>query len=330
MEDWFTIEEQPVPWLVHGLLANDSHSAFIGKPKSGKSSLIRNLAVAVVKGRDLLGRKVTVPTGGGRVLYIHLDRKDPIGDVAGELRKLGITQEESDRLSLMSADDMPNTKDERLRWLQEETKKFSPDLIIIDLLFHFINVSDSNGYNQVLNSINELQDTLRQCGFKGHTATAHHQRKASSEHDRFDDVLGSTSIRGSFATNLLLERDREKGRYTIQSDQTQRDKFFGELPETVLERNQDTGELSLGREVGQLEFEHKKKQANENAQRVLGYIRDNPGCTQNAMVEALQIRKEAITRILRDDLKPLLKCEGRGVANDPIRYTVEIPREAIQ
>ena len=211
--NWYEITAPSIPWLVHGLLANDSHSAFVGKPKSGKSTLVRNLAVSIVKGRDLLGRKVNVPTTGGRVLYIHLDRKDPIHDVADELRKLGITAEESKRLMLMSSEDIPQSLEARLLWLQDRVKDFKPQLIIIDLLFQFINVQESNSYVQVLAAINGLQDTLRKVNFRGHTVTAHHQRKAVSTQDPFDDILGSSSIRGSFATlHSVSPRSRCPGR----------------------------------------------------------------------------------------------------------------------
>src|ERR1019366_5975015 len=89
---WFTMHEIQVPWLVYGLLPNDSSSAFVGKPEAGKSTAIRNLAASIIKSKPFLGREVFVPEGAGKVLYVHLDRKDPIEDVASELRTLGINE----------------------------------------------------------------------------------------------------------------------------------------------------------------------------------------------------------------------------------------------
>lgn len=263
------------------------------------------------------------------MLYVHLDRKDPLSDVAAELRQLGVTKEESQRLHLRSAEDMPEGKQERLAWLQGEAAGLNPHLIIIDLLFHFVSLQESNAYTQVLASINEMQDALREIKFKGHTATAHHQRKASNAIEPFDDILGSTGIRGSFATNLLLLHDRKHKRYTIQSDQTQRDKALGELQETVIERDPDTGLLYLGSTVCDLDMEVKREEANKDIERVDAYITKHPGCTQSDISTGLPMRRNTLTRALKE-LHCVLAIEGKGVANDFFRYRVELPTEKVQ
>jgi hypothetical protein len=38
--NWFALKGEKIQWLVHGLLANDSHSAIVGKPKSGSQLLL--------------------------------------------------------------------------------------------------------------------------------------------------------------------------------------------------------------------------------------------------------------------------------------------------
>jgi ribosome biogenesis GTPase A len=91
MKSWHLVEDIPTQWLVDGLLPADGYSAVIGKPKAGKSTLIRQLIAAIVKSEPFLDRSVNIPTGTGRVLYIHLDRKDKPARVAKELRHLGIT-----------------------------------------------------------------------------------------------------------------------------------------------------------------------------------------------------------------------------------------------
>ena len=51
---WFTEPEVQTPWLVDGLIPANGYSAVVGKPKAGKSTIIRNLIVAVVKGGERL------------------------------------------------------------------------------------------------------------------------------------------------------------------------------------------------------------------------------------------------------------------------------------
>jgi hypothetical protein len=64
--DW---HDEPVEtetrWLVHGLIPADGYTAIVGKPKAGKSTTIRNLIAAVIKGRDFLDRPIGVPPNTG-------------------------------------------------------------------------------------------------------------------------------------------------------------------------------------------------------------------------------------------------------------------------
>src|SRR5713226_6883935 len=107
MNDWYAFPEEPVEWLVEGLITTDDCAAANGKPKSGKSTGIRNLIAAVILGGKFLNREVSIPPGTGRVLYVHLDRKDRPHRVAKELRQLGITREASPRVCLLTEKDMP-------------------------------------------------------------------------------------------------------------------------------------------------------------------------------------------------------------------------------
>jgi RecA-family ATPase len=325
--DLFTMQTPEVPWLVYGLLVNDSSSAFIGKPKAGKSSLIRNLAVSIIKGQPFLDRQVYVSKEGGKVLYIHLDRKDPLQYVVNELRELGITQEESARLHLVSALEMPKEGDEYMDWLIEQVTLLKPDLIIIDLLFQFVSVDNSNDYNANLRAINGLQDRLIEAGFHGHLVTAHHARKANGSIDPFDDLLGSSAIRGSFSTNVLLVHDRKNNRHTIRTDQTQRTQEFGEIEEAIIERNSLTGKMTLGSTVASLEIAEKKSRERTGAEDVLHFIEHNSNCTQDDIINGLHMSKIRLKTFL-GHIKASLGKTGSGVSGDPYRYSVSpIPME---
>jgi Mrp family chromosome partitioning ATPase len=56
--------DEPENWLVDGLLPTGGLSVLVGKPKAGKSTLARALAVAVARGEPWLGR-ATFPGDGG-------------------------------------------------------------------------------------------------------------------------------------------------------------------------------------------------------------------------------------------------------------------------
>ncbi len=231
MNDWYVLPEESVEWLVDGLITTDDCAAANGKPKSGKSTGIRNLIAAVVLGGKFLNRDVCIPPGTGRVLYVHLDRKDRLHRVAKELRQLGITQKASSRVRLITEKDMPKDSgfDARCQWLADEVTAFKPNLVVIDLLLHFVKTKKGvNDYDTMIDAVAQVQDALSECGYRGALIVSLHARKASGE-DVGDSVLGSTGIRGSLSTLLHFRHYRQEKIYTVLSDQTVRDVTFGEL-----------------------------------------------------------------------------------------------------
>ena len=63
--------EERIPWLLEGMLPARGLSLVAAKPKTGKSTQARCLALAVARGDDLLGRK----TQQGPVIYLALEEK---------------------------------------------------------------------------------------------------------------------------------------------------------------------------------------------------------------------------------------------------------------
>jgi hypothetical protein len=127
MKDWHVLENNPVTLLVDSLLPADGFSAVIGKPKARRLRSIRELIASVIESRPIFCRQVNIPIGTGRALYIHLDRNDKPARVFPELRRLAIAADETPRLALMVAPDLPATDSAhnasealglRLAWLQ--------------------------------------------------------------------------------------------------------------------------------------------------------------------------------------------------------------------
>jgi hypothetical protein len=327
MKDWHLVENKPVPWLVDGLLPADGFSATVGKPKGGKSTALRNLTACVIKSRPFLDRQVNIPEGTGRALYVHLDRKDKPARVVQEFRQLGITDDEAPRLTLMVAADLPvispsengaNAYAGRLEWLKREVVRAQPHLIVIDLLQQFVCISNVNDYAETLKGVNQLQDALTEIGYQGAFLAALHSRKAISPDQPFDDTLGSTGLRGSFTTLILLRQYRNEGRYTIMSDQTEREEPWNEIDETTLIRNPD-GTLTLGRPIACLKKDHGEAKRDADIQRVLRFLSDNPGSETERITGSLNMAKAHFLEIA-DNAKDLIYTTGRGVKGEPRLY----------
>ena len=61
--------EEKVTWILDGILPAGGLSLIAGKPKAGKSTFVRCLALAVAQGRPFLNRA----TAKGAVLYLALE-----------------------------------------------------------------------------------------------------------------------------------------------------------------------------------------------------------------------------------------------------------------
>jgi AAA domain len=317
--NWYEEPEVKTPWLVYGLIPADGYSSICGKPKAGKSTAVRNLIVSVIKGTPFLGRPIDLPGRVGRVLYLHLDRKDKPGRVSAQLKQLGLAEEDAASLTMRLAEHLPS-KDytERLKWLQEEVKASRPDLIVIDLMWQFVVAKNSNDYNAVLDGINDLQDALNQIGYKGALIAVMHGRKATNPNDQFDDFLGSTGQRGSFSTNIMLSQYRKAQLRIIASDQTDIDDRVGEIPETAIVRNLD-GTLSLGLPVTELEKAEKKSKDEDDITKLLVFLENNPGVEIKTITDQLAMSKKRTLALLRE-VKDLISRTGEGIKGDPYLY----------
>jgi AAA domain len=80
--------DEELPWLEENLLPSRGFSLLAGKPKAGKSTFARCLALAVARGECFLGRATTK----GPVLYLALEEKR--SEVRNHFREMGAKGDE--------------------------------------------------------------------------------------------------------------------------------------------------------------------------------------------------------------------------------------------
>src|ERR1700761_1428601 len=78
----------PVDWLVDGRLVAGSISMFASKPKVGKSTIVRHLALSVARGEPFLSWEVKQ----GEVIYLNLEER--LEDVVEAFRSMGATDDD--------------------------------------------------------------------------------------------------------------------------------------------------------------------------------------------------------------------------------------------
>jgi putative DNA primase/helicase len=140
LRDLMREPEEHISWLLADKLPTGGLSVLSAKPKVGKSTFARCLALAVATGEPFLD----CPTTKGPVIYLALEEKR--GEVRRHFADLGATGEEEIYIHAASA------PQEAVMELCQRTKELKPVLIVIDPLFKFVRIRDEKAYAEVCNA----------------------------------------------------------------------------------------------------------------------------------------------------------------------------------
>lgn len=216
--------DDAVEWLVDDRFAFGSVNLLAGKPKAGKSTLARALALAVARGESWLGSRCRF----GRVVYVALE--DKRSEVRRHLRGMGATGTEPIRLLIGQA---PKTLLADLDALIAAGDTI--DLLIIDTAQRLLQVKDANDYAVVTTAFEPVLALARTRGTC--IVLLHHAGKV--DRAGLDSLLGSTAWAGSVDNVLLLNRNE---RYRVLSS-VQR--IGPDLDDTVVAMDEATGDVRL-------------------------------------------------------------------------------------
>jgi hypothetical protein len=219
--------------LVDGLLREVGVSMLTAKPKTGKSTFLRQLAVAVAEGTEFLGK----PTSSGDVLYLNLEGQ--IGAVQEHLKKLNYTEERG--VVYVVHEPMPYNGQEGLQKLAATLDALpTVKLVIIDPIVKFLRLVDSDKYDSVTLGIELLEQLATKRSL--HLLYSTHGKKRQTE-DAGDSSIGSTAFRGGTDTNIFLSK--QGVRRTIETEQ----RWGIALEPTWLVFDEETHRMSLGATV---------------------------------------------------------------------------------
>jgi len=281
-------------WLVDDLFVAGGISVLAARPKAGKSTFSRDLAVCVARGKPFLGRN----TKRGPVVLLDLEGKRE--ELTESFRQLGVeTDDEIDILCGIAPQDA-------IEMLRRDAMRLKPSLIVVDTLQRLARVRDLNDYAATTMALEPFISIARESG--AHVTLLHHSGRSDGQ--GVDAPMGSTAISGSVDTVGVLKR-KEDGTRTFATIQ----RYGKDLESTVL--TMDTaGHVQLGGTIREVET----KAAEE---RVLEFVRNNPKTTQQDIKEGVEGRwsivRGAITALLKDGQ---LIREGEGKKGEPHLYSV--------
>jgi len=287
---------EDITYIWDNTLIRGGLSILVAKPKVGKSTLARNLAVAVAKGEpSFLGRLITISRP---VVYLALEEKR--SEVKRHFERMGTTDELPIFVHTGSA---PEKAIDELRNAVMETQAV---MAIVDPLQRLVRIPDLNDYSVVSLALEPLMQIARDTDC--HLLLIHHATKGLTK-ESGDSILGSTAIFGSVDCALIMKRGESYR--TIESIQ----RYGEDLPRTVLAFDVETGLTSSGGSLEDVEVA-------KCGEAILELLVDHE------MVEA-EIKEEITDHkggIVSKSLRLLcregeIQRQGSGKKGDPYRYT---------
>ena len=179
-----------VEWLCDKMLTVGGLSIMAGPPKSGKSTLMRQLVLATSRGGEFLGRKVKQ----GPVIYLALEEQESV--LKSQYKTVGLTDDDNVLIHTGGT-----TSQDPILDLKDAILDFEPSLVVIDTLFLLMNITSINDYREVNSAMAKFRNLARETNT--HIITVHHTKK-DSESQGANRILGSSAIHGAVDTALIL------------------------------------------------------------------------------------------------------------------------------
>lgn len=301
LRDLFNEPEEKIAWTLDGMLPAGGLSLIAGKPKAGKSTLARCLAVAVARGEVFLNRTAIK----GPVLYLGLEEKR--SEVRKHFEALGATGDEPIQVHIAPA------PVQAILAAQRAIELYKPVLVIIDPLLKFARVKDANDYAQVTAALEPVLTLARESG--AHLMLVYHAGK-SAKADLIDSALGSTAFAGAVDTVLVYKRTEQyRILATIQ-------RYGTDLPETVIEWDPERRSVALGDERSKAEIARAKTD-------ILACLKPGVRFTEPQICDVVEGRAEIKRPALRELFKEgKISREGGGKKGDPFHYFREYAEAA--
>jgi hypothetical protein len=276
-------------WVWAERLAAGSLSILVAKPKSGKSTLARNVALAVSRGELCLGWA----TKRTSVCYFSLEER--CEDVVADFRAMGANGEED--LHIAEAATVAD-----VLAVMEQRK---PGLIVIDPLFRLNAVKDERAYAETYSALGPLVDACRSSN--AHILLVHHSSKIAKA-EAIDSPLGSTALAGVVGSVLVVRRS-ENFR-TLETVQ----RVGCDLEETVLGFDPATKLLCIRGTRDEAEI----RQVESG---ILAHLTAGGAWSEPEVVDATEGRNEYKRRALRQLVAAgKVSRSGSGRRGDPFRY----------
>lgn len=277
-------------WRIDGLVHDDGVALLSSLPKIGKSTLLRNLALAIVRGEKFLDRA----TAQTPVVWVALEESK--SHVLESFRKLGLTRD--DAIAFHFGDPPTHTFD----WIREVSEGYGA--IIIDTLGKFFpRIQRFEDYAEMNRTMRDAERFARET----------HRTLFFAHHSPWSDQtrgLGSTALAGATDANLVL-----KGYSTNRAILSSAQRGGTPFDRVIVVYDRATDRVSLG------ESRHEATIETFEA-RILALFEHGEPLTREQILRVVSgnmaAKSEALGVMLRSGA--LVVVGGAGTKGNPLHY----------
>jgi hypothetical protein len=225
----------PRTWLVDGLLAKKEISLWSGKVEAGKTTSLRTLVMAVLRGEPFFERH-TYPS---RVFYVMLDADGEDGTFEG-FQRLGLNFHE-DPIDFL-IDPVMAIRPNSFEQFHQKLIELKPSLVVIDPLGRFQKIDDITDYGTTY-AMAKFSELAKQTNC--HIALLHHiPRGRSDADDPATAGFGSIAIAGGCNARFVFIH-KPGDLYTVLSSKGKGGGFRPFEGEQTLAMDPETGWVTI-------------------------------------------------------------------------------------
>lgn len=302
----------PSIWIVEGLLRLNRKrpSLLCGSPHSGKSTLARQLAIAVAHGEQFLGRD----TLQGKVLYWQSEETEE--DTNEDFTKSGMSPADDARLVIMQ----PTSGDKHSEELTSALDA-DPDinLVIIETLDDFLQMDDLSDNPTARRAFEKFYNTVierhaHRCCF----LVLHHFKKSDEQKGglNLNRILGATVIAGKTDAKIYIRQvnDTDERRY-VQAQIRKGRSIEPTYLDFTTDNQSSVLSITLEDEKREAKSVTKMFNAEQLRSRALAEVANDQGQSKRVIVRRMGGKAEYAMRMLGDMIGKDIEVRREGNAD---------------
>jgi hypothetical protein len=309
-------------WVVADLLRTGRRrpSLLAAKPETGKSTMARQLVVAVSQGKPFLGRTTT----RGSVIYWQTE--DDVKDVLDAFNRLG-SKDGDQQIYVLQGDPESSECQDIAAQLEADQ---NINLVVIETLDDLLKISDIKENTAARAAFDKFNTQLMiPFGHRAAFLALHHMKKTETDFAG-DSLLGASTIRGRTDAKIYMAQvSPDDERRLIWSSK----RIGRAIPKTFLIFDPTTGKSELGETAADAARNAREAEQRADQSQLFEILSRRLDIEHAELLREMSGMQQARKlRLIGDEVgKGSIIKSGKGVRGSPLTYKMaDLPMESTQ